>query len=52
MSKRNRVAKLIVFPYVVFTFLIGWCICCIDKKGNRQNKKALTKHFAHHRAIT
>lgn len=39
MQKRNRVASLLALPFVVFIWLIGWCMCLTgEKKGNRQNK--------------
>ncbi|MGD0072627.1 MAG: hypothetical protein ABSB71_13830 [Candidatus Bathyarchaeia archaeon] len=53
MSKRNRVASLFVLPFAVFIWVIGWTMSLAgEEKVTRQNKKALTAHFARHGSCT
>ncbi|MGA2682387.1 MAG: hypothetical protein ABSF44_11390 [Candidatus Bathyarchaeia archaeon] len=40
MLKRNRVASLLMLPFAVFTWMIGWIMCeAGEKKVTLQNKK-------------
>ncbi len=39
MSKRNRIASLLMLPFAVVIWAIGWVMCLIgEKKVTRQNK--------------
>jgi hypothetical protein len=44
MPKRRRVATLVVLPFAVATWLIGWCMCWTgEKKVARQSKNLRIK---------
>jgi hypothetical protein len=44
MPKRNKVASLLVLPFAVLAWLIGWTMCLAgEKKVTRQNKNLKIK---------
>jgi hypothetical protein len=38
MQKRNKTVSRLVFPFGVFVWLIGWCLCLTGEKKATRTK--------------
>ena len=50
VSKPNRIKRIIILPFVVFTFLIGWCLSWTGEKKLQIKNPASTFYSGHLRA--
>ncbi len=50
VSKPNRIKRVIILPFVVFTFLIGWCLSWTGEKKLQIKSLPNTFYSGHLRA--